>query len=93
MTEQPNEDYLQNSDSPPRYDIPWIFRFSLFMLATCGLLAIFAVAFKSSSTVKTDVNSQSGKSPKIRQILTAKQPQNFPNTPHNQGVIKPQNQR
>lgn len=93
MTEQPHEDYLQNSDSPPRYDIPWIFRFSLFMLATCGLLAIFAVAFKSSSTVKTDVNSQSGKSPKILQILTAKQPPNFPNTPQNQGVIKPQNQR
>jgi len=93
MTEQPHEDSLPNSDSPARYEIPWIFRFSLVMVATCGLLAIFAVAFKSSSQVKTDVNYQSGKSPKILQVLTAKQPQNFPNIPHNQGVIKPQNQR
>ena len=93
MTEQPHEDYLQNSDSPPRYDIPWIFRFSLVMVATCGLLAIFAVAFKSSSTVKTDVSSKSAIAPKILPLPTEKHLPHIQNIPQNQAIVKPQNQR
>ncbi|MEG4280371.1 TolC family protein [Microcoleus sp. MON1_C1] len=93
MTEQPHEDYLPNSDSPARYDIPWIFRFSLVMLATCGLLAIFAVAFKSSSTVKTDVSSKPAIAPKILPLTTKKHLPHIQNPPQNQALIKPQNQR
>ncbi|MEG4028246.1 MULTISPECIES: TolC family protein [unclassified Microcoleus] len=93
MTEQPHEDYLPNSDSPARYDIPWIFRFSLVMVATCGLLAIFDVAFKSSSTVKTDVSSKSAIAPKILPLTTKKHLQYIQNLPQNQALIKPQNQR
>lgn len=93
MTEQPHEDYLPNSDSPARYDIPWIFRFSLVMLATCGLLAIFAVAFKSSSTVKTDVSSKSAIAPKILPLTTKKYLPHIQNLPQNQALIKPLNQR
>ncbi|MEG4578161.1 TolC family protein [Microcoleus sp. MON1_C5] len=93
MTEQPHEDYLPNSDSPARYEIPWIFRFSLVMVATCGLLAIFAVAFKSSSTVKTDVSSKSAIAPKILPLTTKKHLPHIQNLPQNQALIKPQNQR
>ncbi|MEG4494226.1 TolC family protein [Microcoleus sp. D3_18_C4] len=93
MTEQPHEDYLPNSDSPARYDIPWIFRFSLVMLAICGLLAIFAVAFKSSSTVKSDVSSKSAIAPKILPLPTEKYLPHLPNLPQNQALIKPPNQR
>ncbi|WP_242729069.1 TolC family protein [Microcoleus vaginatus] len=93
MTEQPHEDYLPNSDSPARYEIPWIFRFSLVMVASCGLLAIFAVAFKSSSTVKTDVSSKSAIPPKILPLTTKKHLPHIQNLPQNQALIKPQNQR
>ncbi|MFB8792705.1 MAG: TolC family protein [Microcoleus sp.] len=93
MTEHPNEDDLQNSDSSPRYDMPWILRFSLVMVATCGLLAIFAVAFKSSSTVKTDVSSKSAIAPKILPLPTEKYLPHIQNIPQNQALIKPQNQR
>ncbi|MEZ2232744.1 TolC family protein [Microcoleus sp.] len=93
MTEQPHEDYLQNSDSPPRYDIPWIFRFSLVMLATCGLLAIVAVAFKFNSTVKTDVSSKSAIAPKILPLPTEKHLPHIQNIPQNQAIVKPPNQR
>ncbi|MEG4171677.1 MULTISPECIES: TolC family protein [unclassified Microcoleus] len=93
MTEQPHEDYLPNSDSPARYDIPWIFRFSLVMLAICGLLAIFAVAFKSSSTVKTDVSSKSAIAPKILPLPTEKYLPHIQNLPQNQALIQPPNQR
>ncbi|HAT13943.1 MAG TPA: transporter [Microcoleaceae bacterium UBA11344] len=93
MTEHPNEDDLQNSDSPPRYDMPWILRFSLVMVATCGLLAIFAVAFKSSSTVKTDVSSKSAIAPKILPLPTEKYLPHIQNIPQNQALIKPPNQR
>lgn len=93
MTEHPNQDELQNSDSPPRYDMPWILRFSLVMVATCGLLAIFAVAFKSSSTVKTDVRSKSAIAPKILPLPTEKYLPHIQNIPQNQALIKPQNQR
>ncbi|MEG4800872.1 TolC family protein [Microcoleus sp. ARI1-B5] len=93
MTEQPHEDYLPNSDSPARYDIPWIFRFSLVMLATCGLLTILAVAFKSSSTVKSDVSSKSASAPKILPLTTKKHLPHIQNLPQNQALIKPQNQR
>ncbi|MEG5037846.1 MULTISPECIES: TolC family protein [unclassified Microcoleus] len=92
MTEQPHEDYLPNSDYPARYEIPWIFRFSLVMLATCGLLAIFAVAFKSSSTVKSDVSSKSAIAPKILPLTTKKHLPHIQNLPQNQALIKPQNQ-
>ncbi|MBD1815320.1 TolC family protein [Microcoleus vaginatus DQ-U2] len=93
MTEQPHEDYLPNSDSPARYEIPWIFRFSLVMVASCGLLAIFAVAFKSSSTVKTDVSSKSAIPPKILPLTTKKHLPHIQNLPQNQALIQPQNQR
>ncbi|MBD1884011.1 TolC family protein [Microcoleus vaginatus] len=93
MTEQPHEDYLPNSDSPARYEIPWIFRFSLVMVASCGLLAIFAVAFKSSSTVKTDVSSKSAIPPKILPLTTKKHLPHIQNPPQNQALIKPPNQR
>ncbi|MDF0555792.1 TolC family protein [Kamptonema sp. UHCC 0994] len=93
MTEQQDKDYLQNNDYPPRYEIPWIFRLSLVMLATCGLLAILAVAFKSSSTVKTDVSSQSGSVAKILPLPTKKIFPSIQNIPPNQTIIKPQNQR
>lgn len=93
MTEQPHEDYLPNSDSPARYDIPWIFRFSLVMLAICGLLAIFAVAFKSSSTFKTDVSSKSAIAPKILPLTTEKHLPHIQNRPQNQALIKPPNPR
>jgi len=93
MTEHPNEDDLQNSDSPPRYDMPWILRFSLVMVATCGLLAIFAVAFKSSSTVKTDVSSKSAIAPKILPLPTEKYLPHIQNIPPNQAIVKPPNQR
>lgn len=93
MTEQPHEDYLPNSDSPARYEIPWIFRFSLVMVASCGLLAIFAVAFKSSSTVKTDVSSKSAIAPKILPLTTKKHLPHIQNLPQNQALIQPQNQR
>ncbi|MGB8687403.1 MAG: TolC family protein [Microcoleus sp.] len=93
MTEHPNEDDLQNSDSPPRYDMPWILRFSLVMVATCGLLAIFAVAFKSSSTVKTDVSSKSAIAPKILPLPTEKYLPHIQNIPQNQALIKPPNPR
>ncbi|MEG4457259.1 TolC family protein [Microcoleus sp. N9_A1] len=93
MTEQPHEDYLPNSDSPARYEIPWIFRFSLVMVASCGLLAIFAVAFKSSSTVKTDVSSKSAIARKILPVPTEKYLPHIQNLPQNQALIKPPNQR
>ncbi|MEG3908177.1 TolC family protein [Microcoleus sp. w2-18bC1] len=93
MTEQPHEDYLPNSDSPARYDIPWIFRFSLVMLATCGLLTIVAVAFKSSSTVKTDVSSKSAIARKNLPVTTEKYLPHIQNLPQNQALIKPPNQR
>ncbi|MEG4146713.1 TolC family protein [Microcoleus sp. Pol12B5] len=93
MTEQPHEDYLPNSDSPARYDIPWIFRFSLVLLATCGLLTIVAVAFKSSSTVKTDVSSKSSIARKILPVPTEKYLPHIQNLPQNQALIKPPNQR
>ncbi|MEG4520360.1 MULTISPECIES: TolC family protein [unclassified Microcoleus] len=93
MTEQPHEDYLPNSDSPARYEIPWIFRFSLVMVASCGLLAIFAVAFKSSSTVKTDVSSKSAIAPKILPLTTKKHLPHIQNLPQNQALIKLENQR
>ncbi|MEG4225072.1 TolC family protein [Microcoleus sp. N9_B2] len=93
MTEQPHEDYLPNSDSPARYEIPWIFRFSLVMVASCGLLAIFAVAFKSSSTVKTDVSSKSAIARKILPVPTEKYLPHIQNLSQNQALIKPPNQR
>lgn len=93
MTEQPKEDSLQNSGIASRSDIPWIFRFSLVMVATCGLLAIVAVAFKFNSTVKTDVSSQSAIAPKILPLPTEKHLPHIQNIPQNPAIVKPQNQR
>ncbi|CBN56841.1 MULTISPECIES: TolC family protein [Kamptonema] len=93
MTEQQDKDDLQKNDSPPRYEIPWIFRLSLIMLVTCGVLGILAVAFKSSSTVKSDVSSKSGSVPKFLPLPTTKSSPSIQNIPPNQTIIKPQNQR
>jgi hypothetical protein len=92
MTEQPHEDYLPNSDSPARYDIPWIFRFSLVMVATCGLLAIFAVAFKSSSTVKVMLALNLRSRPKFCHLPLKTSP-THPKSTAKSALIKPQNQR
>ncbi|OCR00989.1 transporter [Oscillatoriales cyanobacterium USR001] len=88
MTEQPKENSIQNSNDVSRADTPWIFRFSLVLAATCGVVAIIAVAFKSSSTVKmdvkNDVNSQSAIAPKVIPNLTKKHLPSLPNLTQNQ---------
>jgi outer membrane protein TolC len=89
MNEPPKEDSIQNSNSPARADIPWIFRFSLVMAATCGVLAIFMVTFKSSSTVKNDVNSQGEMARKNIKYPEQKQLTHTSNIPSNHTVKAP----
>ena len=92
MNEPPKEDSFQNINSGAKADIPWIFRFSLVMAGTCGVLAIFMISFKSSSTVKNDVNSPAAIVPQAITSPTQKQLTYKSNIPSNQIITTPNNQ-
>jgi len=92
MNEPPKEDSIQNINSGAKADIPWIFRFSLVMAGTCGVLAIFMISFKSSSTVKNDVNSPAAIVPQAITSPTQKQLTYKSNIPLNQIITTPNNQ-